>query len=93
MPKIPNIIPITDLRQDATSIIKRVITSREPMIITQRGRAAAVMVSMEVYRHTLHELEILKLLARGEKEIKAGKGHDLDDVLSEADSLFEELKR
>jgi prevent-host-death family protein len=92
MAKIPNIIPITDLRQDATSIIKRVTASREPLVITQRGRAAAVMVSMEAYEHSQHELGLLRLLARGEKEIEAGKGYNLDAVLAEADSLLEEMK-
>jgi prevent-host-death family protein len=92
MAKIPNIIPITDLRQDATAIIKRVAASREPLVITQRGRAAAVMVSTETYEHSQHELELLRLLARGEKEIEAGKGYDLDAVLAEADSLLKEMK-
>jgi prevent-host-death family protein len=92
MARIPNIVPITDLRQDATSIIKRVTASREPFVITQRGRAAAVMVSMEAYEHSQHELELLRLLARGEKEIEAGKGYDLDAVLAEADSLLKEIK-
>jgi prevent-host-death family protein len=92
MARIPNIVPITDLRQDATSIIKRVTASREPLVITQRGRAAAVMVSMEAYEHSQHELELLRLLARGEKEIEAGKGYDLDAVLAEADSLLKETK-
>jgi len=92
MARIPNIVPITDLRQDATSIIKRVTASREPFVITQRGRAAAVMVSMEAYEHSQHELELLRLLARGEKEIEAGKGYDLDAVLAEADSLLKETK-
>ena len=36
------------------------------------------------------EREILKLLARGEKEITAGKGYDLSDVLAEADELLSE---
>jgi len=92
MAKIPNIVPITDLRQDATSIVKRVTASREPLVITQRGRAAAVMVSMEAYEHSQYELELLRLLARGEKEIEAGKGYDLDAVLAEADSLLKEIK-
>jgi prevent-host-death family protein len=92
MARIPNIVPITDLRQDATSIIKRVTASREPLVITQRGRAAAVMVSMEAYEHSQHELELLRLLARGEKEIEADKGYDLDAVLAEADSLLKETK-
>ena len=92
MAKIPNIIPITDLRQDATAIVKRVTASREPLVITQRGRAAAVMVSMETYEHSQHELELLRLLARGEKEIEAGKGYDLEVVLSEANSLLKETE-
>jgi prevent-host-death family protein len=92
MAKIPNIIPITDLRQDATAIIKRVIASKEPVVITQRGRAAAVIVSTETYEHSQHELELLRLLARGEKEIEAGKGYDLDAVFAEADALLKEMK-
>ncbi len=93
MTKIPNIIPITDLRQDATGVVRRVTASREPLVITQRGRAAVVMVSMEAYEHSQHELELLRLLARGEKEIEAGKGYDLDAVLAEADTLLKEIQR
>jgi prevent-host-death family protein len=93
MAKIPNIVPITDLRQDATSIVKRVSKTREPLVITQRGRAAAVMVSVEAYEHSQHELEILRLLARGEKEIEVGEGRDLDAVMAEADAWLEELER
>lgn len=92
MGKIPNIVPITDLRQDATSVVKRVNDSGEPVVITQRGRAAAVMVSMETYEQSEHERELLRLLARGEKEIEAGKGYDLEAVLAEADSWLNEGK-
>ena len=90
MPKTPEIIPISDLRQNASGVIKRVAASRDPLFITQRGRAAAVMVSMKEYEHTQHELEILRLLARGEKEIEAGVGFDLETVLAEADALLAE---
>lgn len=88
MSNTPKIIPISDLRQDASGIIKRVAASRSPLFITQRGRAAAVMVSMKEYEETQHELEILRLLARGEKEIEAGVGFDLESVLAEADALL-----
>ncbi len=90
MAKLPNIVPITDLRQDATSIVNRLAASREPVIITQRGRAAAVMVSMEAYERTQHELEILRLLARGQREIEEGRGFDLNAVLAEADAILRE---
>jgi len=92
MPTVPKIIPISDLRQNASDVVKSVSSSREPVFITQRGRAAAVMVSMEVYQNSQHEMDVLHLLARGEKEIEAGIGHELDDVLKEADRYLEAAK-
>jgi prevent-host-death family protein len=92
MPNAPKIIPISDLRQNASDVIKSVSSSREPVFITQRGRAAAVMVSMEVYKNAQHEMDILHLLARGEKEIAEGTGYELDDVLKEADLYLEAVK-
>ncbi len=88
MPSTPKIIPISDLRQNASDVIKDVSKTRQPVFITQRGRAAAVMVSMEAYEETQHEMDILRLLAKGEKEIEAGVGYDLDEVLKEADRLL-----
>jgi prevent-host-death family protein len=88
----PKIIPISDLRQNASDVVKSVSSSREPVFITQRGRATAVMVSMEVYQNSQHEMDVLHLLARGEKEIEAGIGHELDDVLKEADRFLEAAK-
>jgi prevent-host-death family protein len=93
MAMLPHIVPITDLRQDATAIVARASTTREPIVITQRGRPAAVMVSVEAYERGQHELELLRLLVRGEREIEAGKGHDLDEVLAEAEALLQENQR
>jgi len=92
MPSAPKIIPISDLRQNASDVLKSVSSSREPVFITQRGRAAAVMVSMEVYQNAQHEMDILRALARGEKEIAAGTGYELDHVLREADLYLEAAK-
>jgi prevent-host-death family protein len=90
MRKIPEIVPITDFRHDAAGVLKRAQSSKEPLIITQRGRASAVLLSVDVYEQTEHNLEILRLLALGEKEIAAGKGYDLDVILAEADALLAE---
>lgn len=90
MGKLLNIIPVSDLRQDAAKVLKRVRESEQPLIITQRGRAAAVMLSVEAYQRSERDRELLRLLARGEKEIETGEGHDLDSVLAEADALLAE---
>jgi prevent-host-death family protein len=90
MGKLLNIIPISDLRQDAAKVLKRIRDSKEPIVITQRGRAAAVMLSVETYERSERDRELLRLLAKGEKEIDAGEGNDLDSVLAEADALLAE---
>ncbi|MGA2072640.1 MAG: type II toxin-antitoxin system Phd/YefM family antitoxin [Terriglobia bacterium] len=88
MASVPDIIPITDLRQDTAAALKRAKSSRQPVVITQRGRATAVLLSLEAYERNEQERQILQLLARGEQEIKAGRGFDLDEVLAEADDLL-----
>lgn len=88
MSAIPNIIPVSDLRQDAAEIIKSVNQTNEPVFITQRGRASAVLVGLQSYELLQKKLEILTLFARGEKEISSGEGFDFDEVMSELKLSF-----
>ncbi len=90
MGRLMDIIPVSDLRQDAAKVLKRIRDSKKPLVITQRGRAAAVMLSVEAFEQLEREKELLRPLARAEREIEAGEGYDLDSVLAEADALLSE---
>ena len=90
MTKVTRIVPVTYLRQDAANVLKTLQASGEPLVITQRGRAAAILLSIDTYERNQKERELLRFLALGEKEIAAGKGYSLDSVLKEADALLEE---
>ena len=90
MSAMPNIIPISELRQDASSIVKRASASGEPVFITQHGRASAVLQSAGAYERIQRELQILHILAQGEADIEAGAGFDLDAVMAEADLLLDQ---
>ena len=89
MSVMPNIVPISELRQDASAIVKRASASGDPVFITQHGRASAVLMSAGAYESTQRELEILRILAQGEADIESGVGFDLDVVMAEADALLE----
>ena len=88
MGKLTNIIPVSDLRQSAAKLLKQLKKTNEPLIITQRGRAAAVMIGVDAFEKSENEKELLRSLAMGEREIEIGEGYDLDTVLSEADALL-----
>ena len=59
-------------------------------MITEQGQPSAVMVSVEAYERAAHERAILLALARGEKDIAAGNGCTLDELLAEADTILGE---
>ena len=89
MAKVPKIVPVSDLRQDAAAVLRRVQRSHEPIVVTQRGRASVVMLSVDAYEAAEEERQILRALARGDREIRAGRGASLDAVMREADALLE----
>lgn len=88
MAKQPSVISLNALQQDASATFKRVSKSKRPLIVTRRGKPAAILLSVSAYKRSEEEREILKLLALGEREIAAGTGFDLDEVLAQADKLL-----
>ncbi|MEP6901817.1 MAG: type II toxin-antitoxin system Phd/YefM family antitoxin [Actinomycetota bacterium] len=81
-----NIIPITDLQRQAGQIIGSLAKSDEPIVVTQRGRASAVIISVERYSEIeadlkrLDELELLEMVELSRQDIAEGKILSHDDV-------------
>lgn len=77
------IIPISDLQTKAKQYVEQVKKTNEPVIITQRGRAAAVLVNYESYEGHMATLDEMSYpdwrekLERAEKESKEGKRIEL----------------
>jgi prevent-host-death family protein len=47
--RAPIIVTISDLRRDAARMVEKASRSREPLFITQRGYATAVLLSRDEY--------------------------------------------
>ena len=92
MAAIPEIIPISELRQDTAGVIKKIRVTQEPVFITQRGRATAVLLSAQSYERTQYELGLLRAIAKGEAEAAAGKGIDLESAFEEIDAILAQWK-
>ena len=89
MKRVPEILSITDLRQDAAAVVDRVRAGDEPIVITQRSHAVAVLVGVKAYERMMYEREVLGILAKGETEIRSAKGVSIDQILGEAAELLE----
>lgn len=74
-----NIIPVTDLQRQAALILSTLDDTAEPVVITQRGRATAVLISARRYAEieedlqTLDDLELLRLVEEGKRDVTEGR--------------------
>jgi prevent-host-death family protein len=90
---LPRVVPISDLRADAAALVKQTRETREPVIITQRGRAAAVLMSVEDYNRNIDRFKMLESLTRAQSEIRAGaRGHSLEEVMAMTDAIIKKYE-
>ena len=78
------VIPISDLQSKAKKYVDQVKETEQPVVITQRGRAAAVLVSYEVFEGLLATRDEMsypdwkRRLRRAAAESRQGKCVTLD---------------
>jgi prevent-host-death family protein len=88
------IIPITDLQRQPSQIVGGLDESGEPVIIAQRGRAAAVLISARRYEQIeedlsrLDELELREMVARGTEDVRAGRALSQREVRARLEKKY-----
>jgi antitoxin YefM len=69
-----DIRPLSEFRANAAGLIERVRSSRRPLVLTQRGHSAAVVIGVSEYQRLIEELELLRDIQTGLRELDAGEG-------------------
>ena len=82
MTKIPDMLPVSDLRQHAAEVLRGIQQSKEPLVITQNGEAKVVIQDIESYEQTQETIALLKILALGDRQVEEGKIERAADVTS-----------
>ncbi len=74
------IISLSDFKSDASQWLKRLQEESDAVVLTQNGRASAVVQSYETFQRQQQALLMLKLLAQGEADIAAGRTIPQEEV-------------
>jgi len=69
---MPNIRPISDLRNSSNEISEFCRSTREPVFITKNGVGDMVVLSVETYERQQAQLDLYAKLAEAEAEIASG---------------------
>ena len=66
--------PISEFRANAASLVQQVRRTKRPLVITQQGRGAAVLLDVSEYEKLLATLELLQDLHTAKSQIDDGRG-------------------
>jgi antitoxin YefM len=75
-----DIQPVSDFRARASAMLRQARESGRPIVLTQRGRGAAVLLDIRSYQDLLDELEELRSVCKGLADVHAGDTVPHDDV-------------
>ncbi|MBF6594178.1 MAG: type II toxin-antitoxin system Phd/YefM family antitoxin [Thermaceae bacterium] len=93
MPRVQldlDIRPISEFREKAAAFVEQVHQTKRPLVITQHGRSAAVLLDISEYERLmqrLDKLEIIGAVEEGIKDVEAGR------VTSHAEAKEQLLKK
>ncbi len=82
------IISLSDFKSDASQWLKRLQDESDTVVLTQNGRASAVVQSYETFQRQQQALLMLKLLAQGEADIAAGRLIPQEEVFAKLRERF-----
>ena len=85
-----DIKPITYLKSRAADLLNQINETRRPVIITQNGEPRAVLQDPESYENMRNAIGILKLLNRGEEDIKSGNANPQEEVFANLEKKLKE---
>lgn len=82
------IISLSDFKSDASQWLKRLQEESDAVVLTQNGRASAVVQSYDTFQRQQQALLMLKLLAQGEADIAAGRLVPQEEVFAKLRERF-----
>ena len=77
MPKIiptEDIRPLSEFRANAAAFVEKVRGTKRPLILTQHGRSAAVLLDVSTYEELVEQADLLRDIRKAEGQIARGEG-------------------
>jgi prevent-host-death family protein len=83
-----DLTPISDLRVRTAEIVAKLKKTKRLVILTQRGRSAAVLEDIQVYERTTERVELLEAVLEGLCVAEKGAVVSRTRAMAELDKLL-----
>lgn len=73
---------VTELKARTSQFLNEVNEAKAPLVITQEGVARGVLMDVGSYDRLKRSLALLRLVAQGEEDVRAGRTRKTADVFA-----------
>jgi len=77
-----DIQPLSAFRANAAAFLKRLRESRRPLVLTQHGKSAAVVLDVAEYDSLMDEIELIRDIKEAQAQLSRGEGISHGDAMS-----------
>ena len=66
--------PVTEFRSHTSAVLEQVQRTKRPVILTQHGRSAGVLLDVDSYEALVEEVAVIRDIRTAEAQLDAGLG-------------------
>jgi prevent-host-death family protein len=81
---------LSEFRANAAAFVQQVQRTRQPLVLTQHGKSAAVLLDVEEYERLVERAELLEDIATAEVQLEQREGIEHGDA---QDHVLARLRR
>jgi antitoxin YefM len=75
--------PLSAFRANAAGFLDQVRSTKRPLVLTQHGKSAAVVLDVDEYEALIDEIEVIRDIRQAKAELARGEGIPHDEVAAE----------
>ena len=74
--------PVTEFRSHTSAVLAQLRRTKRPVILTQHGRSAAVLLDVAAYEALVDEVAVIRDIRTAEAQLDAGMGipHEVVEI-------------
>ena len=83
-----DIVPLSDFKARAAELLKRLAETGAPIVITQNGRAAGVLLSPAEFDALTERIRFISAVAEGLEDARSGKVVTHESLVAEVQTRY-----
>ena len=84
-----DLVPVNEFRSNMATYLKQISQSGRPVVLTQRGRAAAVLIEPDMLDEIEESQELVRKVMRGLQDGAAGRTISSEALFDELESIID----